>query len=520
MGRIVRTLRALGLVVAAFGCGDDDDKQPLPGEQTRVDGGLDGSVAPGAGDARGDARTGNLDAALEGGVRFNNAFAIRGRLASAPGDKRVKGPGDAAIEHSITHVMAVNPSSANPVRYLQPVAADGTFAIGVDLNTPWVIVLVDSHYSGADMVAGVFRSSDLDLDSVAASAPGSVDLGDVNVGDDLVASASVTTSNLLTALGLSRAAATLLGEMDDISLRYVNPDIDGNGTIDVLEPDARYGLDFHLRYSMNDGSRNIALSSLLNQYADATTTRAVYGLGSAIAYWFNPTLFGTTSASDFRIRFPSGSGAYSAPPLQGSYSANVWIEDDSAFYTSAGSNSLGISFDSTQPFPVGEYDFEVKGRQLTFTDVRTHSLAELNAGASLIIPFLKLDARDTSCTGWSCAVTGFGYKWMKRGEAGWVAASAEEVALVVPQRGGFVGFQPGGVASKRLEYIIPGEPVEGTIPFAMPNNMMNVTSSEIAALTVGDLCHLGVSYDDTLGMRIFQGWDTNPACNAPPPTAP
>ncbi|MDB4987657.1 MAG: hypothetical protein JWN04_2835, partial [Myxococcaceae bacterium] len=229
---------------------------------------------------------------------ISNAFTVRGRLASAPGDKRQKGPGDAAIEHSVTHVMAVNPNSANPVRYLADIAADGTFAIGIDLNKPWVIVLVDSHYVGSDMVAGVFRASDFDLDSLAATKRGSLDLGDLSVDAATgSASASVTTSTLLSALGLSEAAATLLGAMDDISLRYVNPDVDGNGKIDVQEG-VSYTLDFHLRYSMINAGQMVSFKDLLNRFTDPTTTTASYGLGSAIAFW-DQARFGTTTAADY-----------------------------------------------------------------------------------------------------------------------------------------------------------------------------------------------------------------------------
>jgi hypothetical protein len=503
---------ALALMLAVLGCGDDDGSDATPRDEDA--GGSDAALPPlDAGRPSDAASDATLDAAPP---PFSNAFAVRGRLVSAPGDKRGKQSNDAAIEHAVTHVMAVNPASANPVRYLQPVAADGTFAIGVDLGTPWVIVLVDSRARGRDMITGVFRSSAFGLDSIAATRPGTLELGEVRVDEAGTASASVPSSNLLAALGLSEAAATLLGELDDVSLRYVNPDIDGNGQIDVQEG-VSYALDFHLRFTMSDATGNVGLDDLLNRFSDATTTRATYTLGSAIAIWA-PLRFGATTAADYRIRFPTNTGSFVAPPSGGSYSADVWIEDDAAFYTSAGNHTLGISFDATQPFPIGEYDFEVKGTELTFAEVRTHTLAELNAGANLIVPFLKVNGADTTCTGWSCAITGFDYQWMKKAEGGWLPATAEEVALLVPMRGGFISFRVGTAGDKQLGYTIPGSPVSGTIPLTTTQTVMNVTPAELAALTLGQVCHLGVSYDDTLGMRMFQGWETHPACSPPPPT--
>jgi hypothetical protein len=497
-----------GLVLVAFGCGDDDGPKPVEQlDASEQDAAVHDAARPTLDGARQQ-----LDATFMK-PPFDNAFAVRGRLVSAPGDKVTKAGGDAAVEHSITHVMAVNPASANPTRYLQPVAADGSFAIGVDLNIPWVIVLVDAHYSGREMIAGIYRSAAFGLDSIAATHPGMLELGDVTVDSGGSASSTLPSATLLSALGLSEDAATLLGEIDDISLRYVNPDIDGNGKIDV-EEGVSYGLDFHLRFNMSDETGNIGLNDLLNRFSDPATTRATYNLGSAIALW-KPGQFGTTSAADYRIRFPTASGSFSAPPLRGSYSANVWIEDDADFYTSAGSDSLGISFDMTQPFPVGEYDFEVKGSQLTFTDVRTHTLAELNTGANMLIPFLKVNAPDATCSGWTCAASGFDYQWMRKGDAGWVPATAEEVAMIVPMNGGYISLTLGRNTNKRLGYIIPGSPVRGTIPFATPHDMMNVNVSELSAITIDQLCNLGVSYDDTLGMRIFQGWETNPGCYAP-----
>jgi hypothetical protein len=517
MARWRSALGALGLVCAVAAC-DEAKSEPEPGGPDASPAGpLPGQPGPdaaGPGPVR-NPPLGSSDAGRDGAVGVgmpppNAPFTIRARLASAPGDKRQKGP-DGGIEHRVTHVMAVNPAAANPIRYVSALADDGTFSLGVDLNTPWVIVLVDGNQTGSDMIAGIFRGRDFDLDSLAATRTGMVDLGDVNVDSAGVASAAVSTMNLLTALGLSEAAATLLGAMDDISLRYVNPDVDANGKIDALE-DHRFGLDFHLRYSMIADGRQVTLADLLNRYADPSTTAATYGLGSAIATWAQG-FFPPASAADFRIRFPTASGSLWAAPMGGTFLADQWIEEDAYFYTSAGSNSLGVSFDSTQPFPTGSYIYEVKGTALTFTNVRTHTLEELNRGAELIIPFLKVNAPDATCVGWSCKVSGLDYRWMKRASSGWTPATAEEIALVVPQRGGFLGFAPGSDMTKRLEFTIPGLPVEGTLSFAAPSNIQGgVTPDEIANLTVGDLCHVGVSYDDTLGMRIFQNWTHGPNC--------
>lgn len=526
---MICTASAASLITNSWGCASDADRPNDGGVQAAGPDG--GDLRPGSDAGPSDGSVVNIDGGTPGptlgdaqvdaaGPIGGKPFALRGKVASAPGDLVQKAPGDAAIEHAVTHVMAVNPATANPVRYLTEIAADGTFALGVDLNTPWVIVLVDSHRVGQDMNAGVLRSDAFDLDSIAATRPGMVDLGELTVDEQTGdATATLPTASLLTALGLSQSAAMLLGAVDDISLRYVNPDIDANGKIDVQE-NVSYPLDFHLRYTMQQDGRDIPFTALINRYADPATTQADYGLGSAIAYW-PMTRFGTTGAADYRIRFTSAGNYWGVPP--GSFGAGVWIEDDAVFYQSAGSNSVGISFDDTMPFPSGEYTIEVKGTPLTYTDVRTHSLSELVGGPNLIIPFLKLNVPDTSCTDWTCRLESFDYRWMRRAGSGvrWVPATAEEVALIVPRRGGFLSFAPAGDMTKRLEYTIPSSPVEGTISLrATSNRQGGVTDEQIDTLRLSDLCHVGISYDDTLGMRIFQGWKQNDQTCLRPPTTP
>ena len=99
---------AVGLACIAIACGgdDDDDTRGAQMRDASVDGGADAQAASGAAAANGS----------DGGKTISNAFAIYGRVGSAPGDKRRKQTGDAGVVHSITHVMAVNPATATPVK--------------------------------------------------------------------------------------------------------------------------------------------------------------------------------------------------------------------------------------------------------------------------------------------------------------------------------------------------------------------------------------------------------------------
>ena len=80
----------------------------------------------------------------------------------------------------------------------------------------------------------MFKSSA--LDTLVPAAAGAANLGTVTVdGGTSKASISTTFADLLSALGLDSATATTIGAIDDVCLRYVNPDIDGDGTIVAVD---------------------------------------------------------------------------------------------------------------------------------------------------------------------------------------------------------------------------------------------------------------------------------------------
>src|SRR5204863_6384251 len=111
------------------------------------------------------------------------------------------------------------------------------------------------------------------LDTLSPQLAGHLELGDVTVDPTThTAAPGVAYDDLLTQLGLDPAAAEYLGSIDDLSLRYANPDIDGDGLIDI-EQGHRYALDFHVRANLRLGSptgRNLTIADLTDRFpADA-----------------------------------------------------------------------------------------------------------------------------------------------------------------------------------------------------------------------------------------------------------
>ena len=72
-------------------------------------------------------------------------------------------------------------------------------------------------------------------------------------------------------MGITAETAAALGSVDDLAARYANPDIDGNGTIDLLE-DKKFGLDFHMRWNHEQGGVQMTIEQLIGNFpADDST---------------------------------------------------------------------------------------------------------------------------------------------------------------------------------------------------------------------------------------------------------
>src|SRR5689334_1188491 len=100
-------------------------------------------------------------------------FRITGRVGSTT-SARTFAP---ATPRTITHVMAVQPISASPIRTIAAIADDGTFTLEVTPGQPYVFVFVDSSAVGADMAVAMFRAET--LDTVSPQLAGHLEMGNV-----------------------------------------------------------------------------------------------------------------------------------------------------------------------------------------------------------------------------------------------------------------------------------------------------------------------------------------------------
>lgn len=426
----------------------------------------------------------------------DHPVAISGRVAAMT-SARSTGTGGAAADHTITHVMAVNPESASPERAIAKVGADGSFELTVEAGKPYVLVFVDSTAVGSDMAVAVFRAGT--LDTLAPQIAGHVHLGDMMVDPGAhTASLGVSYDSLLTELGLSAAAAEYLGSVDDLSLRYANPDIDGDGVIDMLQ-DRHYGLDFHVRSNLRIGSstgRNLTIGDLTDRFAadsgDSVAT-PVFNLTSAYVLYpasLDATVYVSQNA---QANVPQNGGVFTATQADGSLPAAATSFSGLGFGDSRGwgpdydyEASPGLELPGSGGSPATlRYTLGAIGRTLTFSNVVTRTRASLTDSGTLAI-FVRLVTTDGH-------YSSIDYKWMKRASAtAWVPATAEEIALTISGDSGYLSFHRLPSWHNEFGAAVPAQP-SGSIAWTFPTTGPN------------DICGFAVSYDDKLGLRHFIG---------------
>jgi len=435
------------------------------------------------------------------GLFGGSDFTISGRVGAITTAHRTV---SAAPNHGITHVMAVDPETASPHRTIAEVAGDGSFQLQVDAGRPYVFVFVDSHAVGADMAVAVFRAGT--LDTISPQLAGHLDMGDVTVDPQMqTATPGIAYGDLIASLGLSDADAEYLGSVDDLSLRYANPDIDGNGVID-LDEHHDFALDFHVRSNMRRGSAtgaNFTVADITDQFLPDDAV-PVYNLTSAYVMYA-----ASYDNTDYvQMGMPASTlthgAAYAATNADGSLATAQSSFSALHFDQTKGwgadydlEHSPGMELPGSGGMPATlTYVLGATGTKLTFTNIVTRTKASLTDDGTLAI-FIRLVTSGG-------AISAVDYKWMKRAAAAWVPATAQEIAMTISSGGGYISFHQLPSWSNEAGLQIPADPA-GTVAW------------DGGTMRPGDICGLAVSYDDKLGMRHFIGGaDPNPGVTCTP----
>lgn len=425
-----------------------------------------------------------------------DSFRITGTV-QAPTNTSLSALHKAAATAS-TDVIAVNPAVGSVGCYQASVESDGSFQIDLDRSKLWLLFFADRAQRGASMFLGRLISGELE-----ALAPGStasaLDLGTVAL-DTAAGSATSSTSHadLLTGMGLDAATADLLGAQDDIITRYQNPDIDNDGTLDCTgstSPSVPYFLDFHVHYKMLQEGQRATIADIIDATLPDTTVAEYESTSVLVAY---PDTFSTVDTGT--VTFDNSITTNEAGTLA------AGTPTDAVFANTFGSYSgFGVGTTATSELPSGDIVFAFDGHTLTFADVRTPTLAELTAPTGHIFPFISFNRQDTSCTS-NCPLAGVGYEWRKKTDTGWTAASVAELAVLIKAGTANLGFRVGldSNTSQIISFSLPITSVSGTLDWSTTTaTLEGVSATEFAALTTTQICHLGLSFDDNLGLRYF-----------------
>lgn len=432
----------------------------------------------------------------DGTTDSSSGFAVSGTLSTlAIGSASV---GKAATSGTATTVIAVTPETGNIACKTATIGSSGSFEVKIPAKKPSLLFFLDKQKKGKKMFLGRLFSSKLDA-FTPTSATGSLKLGTVTIdASNGTASSETSYSDIVSGLGMTSAVADLLGDLDDLVRRYSNPDADEDGEIDC-SASKNYMLDFHIRFDMVISGTRATVTNIIDSFLDESTTTASYtGTGIYVAYPTSFSSLDTGSATFVDSAVTTSEGG--AIPKNTATSA-VATNNFSSYY------GFGPNTTSSSELPSGDIIFTIGSKTLTFADVKTPALSEVTAPTGRIFPFIKFTKNDASCAA-NCTIANVGYKWMKKTSSGWTAASTDELDLLVVSSGGNLSFRLNTDAnsSQIVQIAIPKSSASGTIEWKAANvTLSGVTEAEFTNLITTNICHIGLSYDDQLGMRYFEG---------------
>lgn len=400
---------------------------------------------------------------------------------------------------TVSHIVAVSPTIGGISCKTGSVdSTAGTFSLRLTARMPWFLYFIDQKKKGKRMFLGRLRSSTLDT-FAPTSATGSLKFGTVNIdGASGTASATATHSEIISGLGVDADTADSIGTKDDMARRYGNPDADDDGEIDCNDSSKKYMLDFHVRFDMMVGGQRVAVNDIIDTYFADAVLATYTSTGIYVAY---PTSFSSENTGSVTFVDSTVTTSEGGAIAKNTATSAVTTNNFSGYY------GFGPNTTSTSELPSGDIVFTTGGKTLTFTDVATPSLAELTVPTGRIFPFIKFVKSSASCSS-ACTLASVDYKWMKKTATGWTAASLSEIDLLVAGNGGNLGFRVGldSSSDKTIQWTIPKSAVSGSITWSAAHaTLSGVSEAELTSLTTTQVCHVGLSYDDQLGMRYFEG---------------
>jgi hypothetical protein len=379
------------------------------------------------------------------------------------------------VDQAVTHVMAVSAVSGDIQKVLATTEAGG-FSIAVEPGRPWTLVFVDASRVGSSMVRGVLRADT--LDTFLPQVAGDIDLGKISI-DNRNATMAGSSEELDTALGLSRRTLATIGGLDDIALRYANPDVNADGVLDV-EQNLSARLEVHVEYALLANGRGATMDDFVNNVAAVNYLH----LGTGI-YGRLPESFGKVDRADADVKFTqpyygTWAGDDTAAVPAGQPVTNLTFGDDRTF---------GVFCRPDHPIPTGDYMFRSGAHTLEFTLVRPPTEMTLNQ----VMPRLRFVPVDPACQS-NCEIESVDFAWQRRMEKiGWVTITDEEAQALAPV--GSIEMIFADAPNRRVEF--PIGYATGSVPW---QHDLYVSQS---AQRTGDILFASVAFQTRPGLKMY-----------------
>ena len=408
----------------------------------------------------------------------DGAFHIEGRVVDAA---------------NVTHVVAANP--ANGKRVVTKMQAGGRFELALEPGAQWVVTLTDWTKVGKDMQVATLQADG--LDAFVAQGPTSLDLGDIKVRAGR-AHGSVEYGDLLLALGVDKETATRMGRTDNLALRYANPDIDNDGTIDGLQHGHDFRLDITGAYTLTTNGHQATIADLIaGTWDQAAIKYTSTTIQAALPRAMDMNMASGTMMFDKPFY---GTALGDATPMVAPYT------EIGAPHVKTGeldgNKMIGVVAHGSQNAPSGTYELGFDLGQLTFTDVFTPNAAALLAGNDYQIPFVHIRTTVPGCAS-DCDIAGIDLEWRRMTSDGWQPATGPQAARI----------DMGVLLNGKSAYL--GATLDANTTSVawtdMPVWNTGILQSELAYVQTSEICFFKVSYQSELGMKMTMSV-ANPAC--------
>ncbi|HAR64475.1 MAG: hypothetical protein DKM50_13655 [Candidatus Margulisiibacteriota bacterium] len=429
------------------------------------------------------------------------SFNITGILSGAMAPSSIVNAAESA-----NYVYAVNtcPEYGSVWRKKVLLNPDGSFEISLTKGDPWILAFIDTNETGAAMIKGIFKAESLDcIAPKAAVIDGKASIGTLNI--DVSGNAEISSENYDTFignLGMLDAEATMLGQMDDLMLRYINPDMNNNGVLDMDE-----GTHVNITFwsEFNYGNNLLTANVRAGQPIPTNQTPTFRGVHPQLR------VFDDSSKSHLSGLPPKWSLTWTE---QGSFVAADMYEatDLSATFVS-GNPGHWVSYDGeavsakiefpshVTKVPEGTYTYRlynglVRAPALTFEFTNVKTPADASYPTNFVFPFPVFNV-DSSGN-----ITSIDYTWKKYNGTGFVNATSGELEMILGKKSASIKWYEGLNKSCYI-MIKPHEqnfPLTGTIPvsagykdFDGPTARDNITKLTIAFETrMGMLMNMSI----------------------------